>query len=185
MHIHRGEICGLIGPNGSGKSTFFDCSTGLGKPDAGKVLSTGRTSRAGPSTASPARAGCCARSRRRSCSRRSTSRKTWSSPVRCSRFRACSRPSASDGCRAQRVAALRERARELIRMAGLWDVRHHARGQPFRRAAEAHPVRLHADAGAQNHSSRRADGRHQPEHHRTCRRDASSTPTSRSASASS
>ena len=29
----RGEICGLIGPNGSGKSTFFDCITGLAKPD--------------------------------------------------------------------------------------------------------------------------------------------------------
>ena len=35
LHINRGEICGLIGPNGSGKSTFFDCATGLTKPNEG------------------------------------------------------------------------------------------------------------------------------------------------------
>ena len=37
VHVERGEICGLIGPNGSGKSTFFDCVTGLAKPNAGAV----------------------------------------------------------------------------------------------------------------------------------------------------
>ncbi|MGO7164964.1 ATP-binding cassette domain-containing protein, partial [Rhizobium johnstonii] len=42
IHIDRGEIAGLIGPNGSGKSTFFDCSTGLAKPDTGKVFLDGQ-----------------------------------------------------------------------------------------------------------------------------------------------
>lgn len=42
IHIDRGEIAGLIGPNGSGKSTFFDCSTGLAKPDAGTVVLDGQ-----------------------------------------------------------------------------------------------------------------------------------------------
>jgi ABC-type branched-subunit amino acid transport system ATPase component len=41
LHVGRGEICGLIGPNGSGKSTFFDCSTGLAKPDDGMVTLDG------------------------------------------------------------------------------------------------------------------------------------------------
>jgi ABC-type branched-subunit amino acid transport system ATPase component len=42
VHINRGEICGLIGPNGSGKSTFFDCSSGLAKPDSGSVKLDGQ-----------------------------------------------------------------------------------------------------------------------------------------------
>lgn len=41
LHIDRGEILGLIGPNGSGKSTFFDCATGLAKPDSGTVTLEG------------------------------------------------------------------------------------------------------------------------------------------------
>lgn len=41
LHIDRGEILGLIGPNGSGKSTFFDCATGLARPDAGSVTLEG------------------------------------------------------------------------------------------------------------------------------------------------
>ena len=35
--LTRGEVCGLIGPNGSGKSTLFDCCTGLQQSDAGRV----------------------------------------------------------------------------------------------------------------------------------------------------
>ena len=50
----------------------------------------------------------------------------------------------------RRVAALRERARELIEMVGLWDVAPPAGRQPVRRAAEAPPVRLDADAGARS-----------------------------------
>lgn len=41
LHIDRGEILGLIGPNGSGKSTFFDCATGLARPDSGSVTLEG------------------------------------------------------------------------------------------------------------------------------------------------
>jgi ABC-type branched-subunit amino acid transport system ATPase component len=40
--IRRGEVCGLIGPNGSGKSTLFDCCTGLQRSDSGKVVLNGR-----------------------------------------------------------------------------------------------------------------------------------------------
>lgn len=42
LHIDHGEVLGLIGPNGSGKSTFFDCTTGLQKPDAGQVILEGQ-----------------------------------------------------------------------------------------------------------------------------------------------
>lgn len=42
LHIDRGEILGLIGPNGSGKSTFFDCATGLARPDGGTVSLEGQ-----------------------------------------------------------------------------------------------------------------------------------------------
>src|SRR5256712_1783649 len=42
LHVDRGEICGLIGPNGSGKSTFFDCATGLTRPNAGTVKLDGQ-----------------------------------------------------------------------------------------------------------------------------------------------
>jgi ABC-type branched-subunit amino acid transport system ATPase component len=42
FNIRRGEVCGLIGPNGSGKSTLFDCCTGLQRSDSGKVILNGR-----------------------------------------------------------------------------------------------------------------------------------------------
>ena len=42
LHVGRGEICGLIGPNGSGKSTFFDCPSGLSRPNAGTVRLDGQ-----------------------------------------------------------------------------------------------------------------------------------------------
>ncbi|NUT52240.1 MAG: ABC transporter ATP-binding protein [Saccharothrix sp.] len=37
-----GRINALIGPNGSGKTTFFNCVTGMVKPDAGTVTYHGR-----------------------------------------------------------------------------------------------------------------------------------------------
>ena len=38
LRIHSGEIMGLIGPNGAGKTTFFNCITGIYRPDSGNVL---------------------------------------------------------------------------------------------------------------------------------------------------
>ncbi|MBI4970776.1 MAG: ABC transporter ATP-binding protein [Candidatus Omnitrophica bacterium] len=38
ISIRPGEIVGLIGPNGAGKTTFFNCITGIYKPDAGTVM---------------------------------------------------------------------------------------------------------------------------------------------------
>lgn len=35
--FRHGKINALIGPNGSGKTTFFNCVTGMIKPDAGRV----------------------------------------------------------------------------------------------------------------------------------------------------
>lgn len=37
LEINQGEIRGLIGPNGAGKTTFFNCITGVYKPDGGTV----------------------------------------------------------------------------------------------------------------------------------------------------
>jgi ABC-type branched-subunit amino acid transport system ATPase component len=39
--IERGTISALIGPNGAGKTTFFNCLTGLARPDAGAILFNG------------------------------------------------------------------------------------------------------------------------------------------------
>ena len=37
-----GKVNGLIGPNGSGKTTFFNCVTGMIRPDSGSVAYRGR-----------------------------------------------------------------------------------------------------------------------------------------------
>ncbi|XVS66582.1 ABC transporter ATP-binding protein [Actinosynnema sp. CA-299493] len=42
VEFRHGRINALIGPNGSGKTTFFDCVTGMVKPDAGTVTYQGR-----------------------------------------------------------------------------------------------------------------------------------------------
>ncbi len=39
--FQHGKINALIGPNGSGKTTFFNCVTGMIKPDAGTVTFRG------------------------------------------------------------------------------------------------------------------------------------------------
>ena len=38
LSVDEGEIVGLIGPNGAGKTSFFNCITGLVRPDAGKIF---------------------------------------------------------------------------------------------------------------------------------------------------
>ena len=40
--FHHGKVNALIGPNGSGKTTFFNCVTGMNKPDAGTATYRGR-----------------------------------------------------------------------------------------------------------------------------------------------
>ncbi len=40
--FQHGKINALIGPNGSGKTTFFNCVTGMIKPDAGRVSYAGK-----------------------------------------------------------------------------------------------------------------------------------------------
>ncbi len=124
MHVNKGEIAGLIGPNGSGKSTFFDCSTGLAKPDSGRVSLDGQDI-TGWSLNRIAREGRMLRSFQKTVTFRALdveenliiAGQMFSFPSVLSTF-------ALGGKSRQRIAVLRERARELIRMAGLWDVRH-------------------------------------------------------------
>jgi neutral amino acid transport system ATP-binding protein len=42
VSFHPGKINALIGPNGSGKTTFFNCVTGMIKPDSGSVTYAGK-----------------------------------------------------------------------------------------------------------------------------------------------
>ncbi|MHB8718997.1 MAG: branched-chain amino acid ABC transporter ATP-binding protein/permease [Candidatus Dormibacteria bacterium] len=41
IRVPRGQIVGLIGPNGAGKTTFFNCLSGLLRPDSGRVQLNG------------------------------------------------------------------------------------------------------------------------------------------------
>ena len=41
MTFQHGKVNALIGPNGSGKTTFFNCVTGMIKPDSGRVTYRG------------------------------------------------------------------------------------------------------------------------------------------------
>ena len=38
IHVEQGEIVGLLGPNGAGKTTTFYMTTGLVKPNSGKIF---------------------------------------------------------------------------------------------------------------------------------------------------
>lgn len=124
IHVGRGEIAGLIGPNGSGKSTFFDCSTGLGRPDTGAVKLDGQDI-TGWSLNRIAREGRMLRSFQKTVVFKALdveenlviAGQMFTFPSVFSTF-GLGRMSKT------RISALRERARELIRMAGLWDVRH-------------------------------------------------------------
>ncbi|MBM7044826.1 MULTISPECIES: ABC transporter ATP-binding protein [Rhizobium] len=128
IHIDRGEIAGLIGPNGSGKSTFFDCSTGLAKPDSGTVILDGQDI-TGWSLNRIAREGRMLRSFQKTVTFKSLdveenlviAGQMFTFPSLLSTF-GLGRMSR------QRIAGLRERARDLIKMAGLWDVRQQPAG---------------------------------------------------------
>ncbi|MFE7838630.1 ABC transporter ATP-binding protein [Streptomyces sp. NPDC057474] len=39
--FHHGKVNALIGPNGSGKTTFFNCVTGMIRPDSGRITYRG------------------------------------------------------------------------------------------------------------------------------------------------
>jgi simple sugar transport system ATP-binding protein len=41
LHVHKGEILGLIGDNGAGKSTLIKILTGFHQPDGGRLLFEG------------------------------------------------------------------------------------------------------------------------------------------------
>ena len=128
VHVERGEICGLIGPNGSGKSTFFDCASGLARPDAGTVKLDGQDI-TGWSLSRIAREGRMLRSFQKTVTFSALdveenliiAGQMFTFPGLWSTFGvgAVSR---------ERVHALRERALELIRIAGLWDVRRQPAG---------------------------------------------------------
>jgi branched-chain amino acid transport system ATP-binding protein len=128
IHINRGEIAGMIGPNGSGKSTFFDCSTGLAKPDTGTVKLDGQDI-TGWSLNRIAREGRMLRSFQKTVVFKSLdveenliiAGQMFTFPSLWSTF-------GLGRLSRQRVSGLRERARELIQMAGLWDVRHQPAG---------------------------------------------------------
>ena len=129
LHVGRGEICGLIGPNGSGKSTFFDCVTGLARPSAGAVKLDGQDI-TGWSLNDIARQGRMLRSFQKTVvfsaldieENLVIAGQMFTFPGIWSTF--------GIGAAARnRVAALRERARELIKIAGLWDVRFQPAGK--------------------------------------------------------
>ncbi|MBY5312799.1 ATP-binding cassette domain-containing protein [Rhizobium leguminosarum] len=128
IHVDRGEIAGLIGPNGSGKSTFFDCSTGLAKPDTGKVVLDGQDI-TGWSLNRIAREGRMLRSFQKTVTFKSLdveenlviAGQMFTFPSIASTF-------GLGKMSRQRIDGLRERARDLIKMAGLWDVRHQPAG---------------------------------------------------------
>lgn len=42
MHLHRGEVLGLVGDNGAGKSTLIKILSGYHAPDTGDILMDGR-----------------------------------------------------------------------------------------------------------------------------------------------
>ena len=129
LRVERGEICGLIGPNGSGKSTFFDCVTGLARPSAGTVKLDGQDI-TGWSLNDIARQGRMLRSFQKTVvfsaldieENLVIAGQMFTFPGMLSTF--------GIGAAARnRVAALRQRARELIKIAGLWEVRSQAAGK--------------------------------------------------------
>jgi branched-chain amino acid transport system ATP-binding protein len=124
IEVRRGEVMGLIGPNGSGKSTLFDCCTGLQKSDAGRVLLKGIDITGWPMNRI-AREGRFLRS----------FQKTVVFPTldceenlvlagQMSRFPNVLSTFWVGPAARRRVKALRERARELIEIAGLARVAH-------------------------------------------------------------
>lgn len=57
FHVEQGEVVGLLGPNGAGKTTSFRMTTGMVKPDRGKVTFVEKDVTQWPMYKSPPRAG--------------------------------------------------------------------------------------------------------------------------------
>ncbi|QCJ01145.1 ABC transporter ATP-binding protein [Agrobacterium larrymoorei] len=128
MHVNRGEIAGLIGPNGSGKSTFFDCTTGLAQPSAGTVFLDGQDI-TGWSLNRIAREGRMLRSFQNTVTFKALDvEENLIIAGQMFTFRTLASTFGIGKVSRSRINALRERARELIKMAGLWDVRHQPAG---------------------------------------------------------
>jgi len=128
LDIEYGEIVGLIGPNGSGKSTFFDCISGLNKPNSGAVALEG-VNITGWALDRIARQGRMLRSFQKTVVFKSLNveenlviaGQMFAFPSLLSTFGIGRRSSG-------RVAQLRQRARDLIEMAGLEQVAHQPAG---------------------------------------------------------
>lgn len=128
IHIDRGEIAGLIGPNGSGKSTFFDCSTGLARPDTGTVILDGQDI-TGWSLNRIAREGRMLRSFQKTVTFKALDvEENLIIAGQMFTFPSIAATFGLGKLSRSRVDGIRERARELIKMAGLWDVRHQPAG---------------------------------------------------------
>jgi branched-chain amino acid transport system ATP-binding protein len=122
--VETHEVCGLIGPNGSGKSTLFDCITGLQTPNGGAVALSGQDI-TGWSMNRIAHEGAMLRSFQRTVVFNSVdpvenlviAGQMFRFPTLASTF--WIGPAAR-----RRIAALRERARELVDRVGLSHVAH-------------------------------------------------------------
>jgi ABC-type branched-subunit amino acid transport system ATPase component len=129
LDIARGQICGLIGPNGSGKSTLFDCCTGLQASDAGRVFLNNRDITRWPMNRI-AREGRLLRSFQKTVVFPTMSpEENLITAGQMARFPGVAATFSLGSAARARVAALRERARELIEIAGLSRVAHQPAGQ--------------------------------------------------------
>jgi len=129
FELVRGEVCGLIGPNGSGKSTLFDCCTGLQRCDAGRVLLAGTDITQWPMNRI-AREGRLLRSFQRTVVFPTLdSQENLILAGQMARFPGIASTFSIGRRSRERVAALRERARELIDIAGIAHVAHLPAGQ--------------------------------------------------------
>ena len=124
FQLTRGEVCGLIGPNGSGKSTLFDCCTGLQKSDGGRVLLKGIDITQWPMNRI-AREGRLLRSFQKTVVFPTMdSEENLILAGQMARFPGIASTFSIGRRSRERVAALRERARELIAVSGLERVAH-------------------------------------------------------------
>jgi len=128
LDIDVGEMVGLIGPNGSGKSTFFDCISGLTKPNSGSVMLDG-VDITGWTLDKIARHGRMLRSFQKTVVFKSLNvEENLIIAGQMFRFPSLLSTFGMGRRSKDRIAKLRQRASELIDMAGLGAVRHQPAG---------------------------------------------------------